>query len=76
MPTNLPPPRAKAKRSVFTVALNAFMLGSALILAAAVVLQEERYAMGRPDVAGVTGTFTQPVPIDMTSQTMALPPLN
>ena len=76
MPTNLPRPRAKAKLSVFTVVLNAFMLGSALILTAAVVLQEERYATGRPDASGTIGALKQPVAIDMTSETMALPPLN
>jgi hypothetical protein len=76
LPTNLPRPRAKAKLSVFTVVLNAFMLGSALILTAVVVLQEERYATGRSEAAGATGAFTQPVPIDMTGETMALPRSN
>ena len=71
MPTNLPRPRAKAKLSVFTVVLNAFMLSSALILTAAVVLQQQRYVMGEPDAAGA---LTQPVPIDMTNETTALPP--
>ena len=74
MPTNLPRPRAKAKLSIFTVVLNAFMLSSALILTAAVVLQEQRYVTGQPDIAGTAGALTQPVPIDMTNETMVLPP--
>ena len=47
MPTNLPRPRVKAKKSVFTVVLNGFMLSTALILTFMVLLQEERYAMGQ-----------------------------
>ena len=51
MPTSLPPRprvRVKAKRSVFSVVLNAFMLVSALILTFVVLVQEERYANGQP----------------------------
>jgi hypothetical protein len=73
LPTNLPRPSVKPKLSIFTLVLNTFMLGSALILTAAVVLQEQRYAIGQPDTVGA---LVQPVAIDMTNETMALPPSN
>ncbi len=77
MPTNLPRPRAKAKRSIFSIFLNAFMLGSALILTAAVLLQEERYAMGQPGyLAGAFEQMTQHIPADMTGESQVLPPAN
>ncbi len=57
MPTNLPRPRAQQKRSVFSVAFNSFLVGSALFLTFMVVMQEERYAMGRPGI--LAGALTQ-----------------
>ena len=57
MPTNLPRPLVKPKRSIFSVVLNAFMLGSALILTFMVLIQEQRYAMGQPGY--FAGTFDQ-----------------
>ena len=60
MPTNLPRPRAQQKRSVFSVAFNGFLVGSALFLTFMVVKQEERYAMGQPGIlAGALAQFTQ-----------------
>lgn len=67
MPTNLPRPRVKAKTSVFTVVLNAFMLSTALILTFMVLLQEERYAMGqRGYFADTLEQLTQGSPDDAT----------
>ena len=67
MPTNLPRPRVKAKTSVFTVVLNAFMLSTALILTFMVLLQEERYAMGqRGYFADTLEQLTQISPDDTT----------
>lgn len=57
MPTNLPRPRVRQKRSVFSVAFNSFLVGSALFLTFMVVVQEERYAMGRPGI--LAGALTQ-----------------
>jgi hypothetical protein len=74
LPTNLPRPRVKAKKSVFTVVLNGFMLGSALILTFIVLLQEERYAMGqRGYFADSLAQLTQESPADMTGETQVLP---
>ena len=39
MPTNLPRPRVRQKRSVFSVAFNGFLVGSALFLTFMVVVQ-------------------------------------
>ena len=51
MPTVLPrPPRVEPKRGLFGVALNAFMVMSALILAVVVLVREERYAVGEPGI--------------------------
>ena len=67
MPTNLPRPRVKAKKSVFTVVLNGFMLSTALILTFMVLLQEERYAMGqRGYFADTLEQLTQQSPDDAT----------
>lgn len=53
------------------------MLGSALILAFMVLMQEERYAMGQPGYfAGTLEQTTQQIPADMTGETQALPPSN
>ena len=48
MPTNLPSAQVIPKRSVFSVILNTFMLGSALALTFMVLVQEQRFAMGQP----------------------------
>ena len=73
MPTNLPRSPVKPKRSIFTVALNAFMLGSALILTGMVLIQEERYAMGQPGYfAGSNEQWTQQSPLDMTGETQVV----
>ena len=75
MPTNLPRPRVKAKTSVFTVLLNGFMLGSALILTFIVLLQEERYAMGQKGYfADTLAQLAQESPADITGETRMLPP--
>ena len=51
MPTALPRPRrVEPKRSHFGVALNAFMVMSALILTFIVLVREQRYAMGEPGI--------------------------
>jgi hypothetical protein len=73
LPTNLPRPRVKEKKSVFTVVFNGFMLGSALILTLMVLLQEERFAMGQPGYfAGALEQLTQESPAD-TIGTIARP---
>jgi uncharacterized membrane protein YdcZ (DUF606 family) len=74
LPTNLPRPRVRQKRSVFSVAFNSFLVGSALFLTFMVVVQEERYAMGRPGILagaltqltlqGVAGETGAPAPAD------------
>lgn len=76
MPTNLPRPRVKEKRSIFSIVLNAFMVGSALILTFMVLMQEERYAMGQPGyLAGTIGQLTQQVAVDTTGESQAsMPP--
>jgi hypothetical protein len=75
LPTNLPRPRVKAKKSVFTVIFNGFMLGSALILTFMVLMQEERYAMGQKGYfADTLAQLTQETPADMTGETQVLPP--
>jgi hypothetical protein len=78
LPTNLPRPSVKPKLSIFTLVLNTFMVTSALLLTAAVLVQEERYAEGdrRLDIAGTVEQLTQNIPIDMTGETMALPRSN
>jgi hypothetical protein len=77
LPTNLPRPPVKPKRSIFSVILNTFMLGSALILTFMVLMQEERYAMGQPGYfAGTLEQMTQQSPADMTGETQAVPPSN
>jgi hypothetical protein len=75
LPTNLPRPRVKAKKSVFTVIFNGFLLGSALILTFMVLMQEERYAMGQKGYfADTLAQLTQETPADMTGETQVLPP--
>lgn len=48
--SNPPPLRATAapKQTLFSKLLNTFMIGSALVLFALVLLQEKRYADGEP----------------------------
>jgi hypothetical protein len=73
LPTNLPRPPVKPKRSIFSIVLNAFMLGSALILTGMVLIQEERYAMGQPGYfAGTLEQMTQQTPADMTGESQAI----
>jgi hypothetical protein len=73
LPTNLPRPPVKPKRSIFSIVLNAFMLGSALILTVMVLIQEERYAMGQPGYfAGTLEQMTQQTPADMTGELQAI----
>ena len=65
MPTNLPRPQVIPKRSVFSVVLNTFMLGSALILTFMVLIQEQRFAMGQPGYfADTIAQLTQQSPTD------------
>jgi hypothetical protein len=75
LPTNLPRPSVKPKLSIFTIVLNTFMVCTALLLTAAVLVQEERYAAGdQPlDIAGAVEQLTQNVPIDLGGDTMAPP---
>jgi hypothetical protein len=75
LPTNLPRPRVKSKPTIFSVVLNSFMVGSALILTFMVLMQEERYAMGQPGyLAARLAQATEQTPIDLTGETQALPP--
>ena len=75
MPTNLPRPRVKEKRSAFSVVLNAFMVGSAMILTFLVLMQEERYAMGQPGyLAGTIEQLTRQAAVDTTGESQAVPP--
>jgi hypothetical protein len=77
LPTDLPRPRVIPKRSIFSVVLNTFMVGSALILTFMVLMQEERYAMGQPGyLAGGLEQVTQQTLVDMTGETQVVPPLN
>lgn len=80
MPTSLPPRpqvRVKAKRSIFSVALNTFMLVSALILTFVVLVQEERYAMGQPGpFAEQIIQLTQQFSADTADATTLTPPSN
>ena len=50
--------------------------GSRSVEPSAVLVQEERYAAGdQPlDVAGTVEQLTQSVPVDMSGETLALPP--
>jgi hypothetical protein len=75
LPTDLPRPRVKEKRSLFSAMLNTFMVGSALILTFMVLMQEERYAMGQPGYfAGTIEQLTQQAAVDTTGESQALPP--
>jgi hypothetical protein len=77
LPTNLPRRNVKPKPSVFTLVLNTFMVGSALILTFMVLLQEERYAMGQPGYfAGTLEQTAQQTQIDTTGQTQVVLPPN
>ncbi|MEI9805652.1 MAG: hypothetical protein WDN48_16135 [Pseudolabrys sp.] len=73
MPTNLPRPRVIPKRSIFSVVLNTFMVGSILILTFMVLMQEERYAMGQPGytIPDLVQVSLQ-TPPDMTGETQAV----
>lgn len=63
MPTALPRPRVKQKRSLFGVVLNAGMLVSALILTFVVLVREQGYANGQPGMfADTIVQLTQQVP--------------
>jgi hypothetical protein len=71
----LPRPIVKPRRSIFSVVLNAFMLGSVLILTFMVLIQEERYAMGQPGYfAGTLEQLTQQTDADVTGGIQPLPP--
>jgi hypothetical protein len=77
LPTNLPRPQVKAKRSIFSVVLNGFMLGSALILTFMVLIQEQRYAMGqRGYFADTLERMTQRSSPDLMGDTQVMPPPN
>ena len=77
MPTNLPRRPAKPKRSIFSVVLNTFMLGSILILTFMVLIQEERYAMGQPGYfAGALEQMTQQTLTNVTGEAEVNPPTN
>jgi hypothetical protein len=71
----LPRRHVEPKRSIFSVILNTFMVGSALILTFMVLMQEERYAMGQPGYfAASLEHMVQATPADMTGETQVLPP--
>jgi len=80
LPTSLPPRpqvRVKAKRSVFSVVLNTFMLVSALILTFVVLVQEERYANGQPGpFADQITQITQQFSADSVDKPTFTPPSN
>jgi hypothetical protein len=75
LPTNLPRPLVKPKRSIFSVVLNVFMLGSALILTVMVLIQEERYAQGQPGYfADTFDQMIEPATSEITGEPQIIPP--
>jgi hypothetical protein len=77
MPTALPRPRVKQKRSLFDVVLNAGMLVSALILTFIVLVREQGYAMGEPGMfANAIVQMTQQSPPDTAGESPLIPPSN
>ena len=77
MPTNLPRPRVKPKRSIFSDVLNAFMLVSALILTFVVLVREQRYTNGEPGIfADAIIQLTEQTPADGSSERPLIPPSN
>ena len=77
MPTALPRPRAKQKRSLFGVVLNAGMLVSALILTFVVLVREQGYAMGEPGMfADAIVQMTQQSSPNTSGESLVTPPSN
>lgn len=77
MPTGLPRPPVKPKRTLFGVVLNTFMVLSALILTFIVLDREQRYALGQAGpFAGAFTQMTQQVPVDTTGESQVIPPSN
>ncbi|HTT47133.1 MAG TPA: hypothetical protein VMG39_03920 [Pseudolabrys sp.] len=76
MPTSLPPPRRGEARAtgrlVFNVLFNGAMLVSALLLAFAVLVREQQYALGQQQIANQT---IQP-PLTRPSEERFIPPLD
>jgi hypothetical protein len=77
MPTALPRPRVKQKRSLFGVVLNAGMLVSALILTFVVLVREQGYAMGEPGMfADAIVQMTQQSSPNTSRESLVTPPSN
>jgi hypothetical protein len=77
MPTALPRPRVKQKRSLFGVVLNAGMLVSALILTFVVLVREQGYAMGEPGMfADAIIQMTQQSSPNTSGESLVTPPSN
>jgi hypothetical protein len=77
MPTALPRPRVKQKRSLFGVVLNAGMLVSALILTFVVLVREQGYAMGEPGMfADAIVQMTQQSSPNTSGESLVIPPSN
>jgi hypothetical protein len=77
MPTALPRPRVKQKRSLFGVVLNAGMLVSALILTFVVLVREQGYAMGEPGMfADAIIQMTQQSSPNTSGESLVIPPSN
>jgi hypothetical protein len=77
MPTALPRPRVKQKRSLFGVVLNAGMLVSALILTFVVLVREQGYAMGEPGMfADAIVQMTQQSSPNTSGESLVTPPSN
>ena len=77
MPTALPRPRVKQKRSLFGVVLNAGMLVSALILTFVVLVREQGYAMGEPGMfADAIVQMTQQSSPNTFGESLVTPPSN
>jgi hypothetical protein len=77
MPTALPRPRVKQKRSLFGVVLNAGMLVSALILTFVVLVREQGYAMGEPGMfADAIVQMTQQSSPNTSGESPVIPPSN
>ena len=77
MPTALPRPRVKQKRSLLGVVLNAGMLVSALILTLVVLVREQGYAMGEPGMfADAIVQMTQQSSPNTSGESLVIPPSN
>jgi hypothetical protein len=77
MPTNLPRPSVKPKRSLFSDVLNGLMLVSALALTFVVVAREHGFAKGEPGIfADAIIQLTQQSPDKDADGRPLIPPSN